>query len=405
MVGAVFIIRMEISCQATGSCPSPALQTQPSTCAMSVAVIIPVYNGENHLRQTLDCVLAQTLRPDEIVVVDDGSTDSSPSIVEEYSGVQLLESPGEGPNAARNHGLRETGAAQVAFLDHDDVWHPQHLQRLSNSLEQEPGSPAAASGRGTFQDGEQPRFAAEARGCYLHDPWDRYPGNAMGEPLVALVRRDALEEVGGWSPQHDGCGDFYLWLKLGLLGPFVVRESATAARRLHDRSFASDLRKNDLLNYYGRHVDASHEALRLRADKGLCTDAYHRRHQAEEAMLDLLRVLLGSEAGSLQRAATKFDRSLSEASRDELRPVWSTFQWYLRPYIQDVGARAFSSQIFRLTERWPRPDSELRSMLREWSFRYTPTFDLISHHPLNALCWSHVLSRMCRRVRIYLHSR
>jgi hypothetical protein len=71
---------------------------------MTVAVVIPLYNGEQHIRESLDSVCAQTCHPDEIVVVDDGSTDASTCIVEEYAEVRLLENPGNGPNALETTG-------------------------------------------------------------------------------------------------------------------------------------------------------------------------------------------------------------------------------------------------------------------------------------------------------------
>ena len=107
---------------------------------MEIAVVIPLYNGERWIRQTLDAVAAQTLAPREVVVVDDGSTDASPSIVaDEYPDVRLVhQSENSGPNAARNRGLRETTAEAVAFLDQDDLWHPEHLRILYSVLGENP---------------------------------------------------------------------------------------------------------------------------------------------------------------------------------------------------------------------------------------------------------------------------
>jgi len=241
---------------------------------MTVAVVIPLYNGEQHIREGLDSVCAQTCHPDEIVVVDDGSTDASTCIVEEYAEVRLLENPGNGPNAARNHGLRTTEAEAVAFMDHDDLWHPEYLQHLSQSLEEEPNSPAAVATKTCFQDGEAPQYSVGPHNCTRHDSWEVYPVTAFGPPSLALCRRNSLEAVDGWSPQHDGCGDYLTWLKLGLLGSFVASESSTAAYRHFENSYSSELRGDQLLRYYGRHVDASQKALTLRENRGLDAEEY-----------------------------------------------------------------------------------------------------------------------------------
>lgn len=103
----------------------------------AVSVVIPVYNCERYLRQTLDSVLAQDFRDFEIVVVDDGSTDASRRIVEEYmtrepQRIRLIPLQNGGVCIARNTGLRESRGRYVAMLDHDDYWYPN---KLSSQLE------------------------------------------------------------------------------------------------------------------------------------------------------------------------------------------------------------------------------------------------------------------------------
>ncbi len=367
---------------------------------MSIAVVIPIYNGEKHISETLDSVLAQTLSPEEILVVDDGSTDASASIISTYPEVGLLENPGDGPNAARNHGLRKTNAEQVAFIDHDDLWHPEHLHRLSHFLTSETDSPAAVASRTRFRDGDAPQYSVESQDVDLRNPWDDYPGNAIGEPLVALIRRDALESVDGWSTRHDGCGDYHLWLKLGLLGPLVVSESATAAYRNNvDGSVSSRLRKDNLLYYYEQHVYASHDALKLREERGLDTEVYERRSRAQAALLELLRVLLTEKDGDLQQAAKQFDRNVAGEFPEGISPMWSTFQWYVSPTVQEVGPRNFAFRLFGLVDRWPYTDSHLRSLFQEWAYNLTPATGLLLQHPWRISSFRHLLKRGYGRIR------
>jgi glycosyltransferase involved in cell wall biosynthesis len=95
-----------------------------------ISCIVPVFNGERYLTEALDSILAQTYRPLEIIVADDGSTDATAAVVASYGAeVRYLFQANAGPAAARNLGLNTAQGAFVAFLDHDDLWHPEKLTR------------------------------------------------------------------------------------------------------------------------------------------------------------------------------------------------------------------------------------------------------------------------------------
>jgi glycosyltransferase involved in cell wall biosynthesis len=95
-----------------------------------VSCIVPVFNGERYLREALDSILAQTYRPLEVVVADDGSTDGSAAVAAAYGDrARWLSQPTAGPAATRNLGLRAARGEFVAFLDADDLWHPEKLSR------------------------------------------------------------------------------------------------------------------------------------------------------------------------------------------------------------------------------------------------------------------------------------
>jgi glycosyltransferase involved in cell wall biosynthesis len=95
-----------------------------------VSCIVPTYNGEAYLCEALDSILAQTYRPLEVIVADDGSTDATADIAERFGApVRVVRQANAGPAAARNLGVREASAAFVAFLDQDDLWHPDKLAR------------------------------------------------------------------------------------------------------------------------------------------------------------------------------------------------------------------------------------------------------------------------------------
>jgi len=95
-----------------------------------ISCIVPVFNGERYLREALESIFQQTYQPLEVIVVDDGSTDGTASILTSYGErIRPLWQPNAGPAAARNLGLAAAQGEFIAFLDADDLWHPEKLTR------------------------------------------------------------------------------------------------------------------------------------------------------------------------------------------------------------------------------------------------------------------------------------
>src|SRR5262249_59293001 len=96
----------------------------------TISVVIPCYNGARFLRETLASVLAQTLPPLEVLVIDDGSTDDSGAVAESFGPpVRVIRQPNQGESVARNRGIEEAKGEWVGFLDADDLWNPDKLER------------------------------------------------------------------------------------------------------------------------------------------------------------------------------------------------------------------------------------------------------------------------------------
>lgn len=96
----------------------------------TVSVVIPAFNAESFLGEALDSVLGQTARPTEVIVVDDGSTDGTRALVRRYSdAVRLVTQDNGGAARARNVGARQATGEWLAFLDADDVWLPEKLEK------------------------------------------------------------------------------------------------------------------------------------------------------------------------------------------------------------------------------------------------------------------------------------
>jgi len=102
---------------------------------ITISVIIPAYNAENFLARTIDSVLAQTYKPLEIIIIDDGSKDNTAAVAKKYrDNILYVFKENGGESSARNAGIKYSKGSWIAFLDHDDTWHPHHLMNAVNTI-------------------------------------------------------------------------------------------------------------------------------------------------------------------------------------------------------------------------------------------------------------------------------
>jgi glycosyltransferase involved in cell wall biosynthesis len=156
-----------------------------------ISCIVPVFNGERYLGEALDSVLAQGYRPLEIIVADDGSTDGTAATVAAYGDqVRYLRQPNKGPAAARNFGLEAARGEFIAFLDQDDLWHPEKLTRQFGRFETQPELDASVTHVRLFWDAALRLEEEQFRG---HRITRDLPGYITG---TLLARRTLFEAVG-----------------------------------------------------------------------------------------------------------------------------------------------------------------------------------------------------------------
>ena len=161
-----------------------------------VTVVMPVRDGGAWLAETVRAVAAQRGVRLQCIAVDDGSTDGSATLLRRH-GWTVLATDGVGPNIARARGLTVAAGDMIAFLDQDDVWHPDHLALGSRMLEAVPEAPAVVARRVAFR-GRCPPLGGRRLGPPTFDPWAVYPINVIDAPSMVLVRRGPLESAGGW---------------------------------------------------------------------------------------------------------------------------------------------------------------------------------------------------------------
>jgi len=199
----------------------------------AVSVVIPAYNAERYLGETLDSVLAQTYRDFEVVVVDDGSTDSTRDIVASYGEpVRCIEQANAGPSAARNHGVREARGEAVAFVDSDDLWMPEKLAHQMPLFD--------AEGRVGLVYSEAERMASD--GSPIPTTRRTKPqGDVFLDLLVknhcptsaVVVRRECFLAAGGFPEDMVWAEDWCLWLRIARRWQFRAVQEVLVRHRVH----------------------------------------------------------------------------------------------------------------------------------------------------------------------------
>jgi glycosyltransferase involved in cell wall biosynthesis len=180
-----------------------------------VSVVLPVHDGERFLAEAVDSILGQTLGDLELVVVDDGSTDATRSILAGYDDPRLrvVAQPHRGLVAALGAGIAESGAAYLARMDVDDVSEPLRLERQLELLERHPRVGMAATwvavvdeeGRELRRHVLPPEHDDLVRRLLLRNPFQH--GSV-------LIRRAALDAAGGYRDDYGANEDYDLWRRL-----------------------------------------------------------------------------------------------------------------------------------------------------------------------------------------------
>lgn len=192
---------------------------------MYISVVIPLYNKKNAIEDALDSVFNQTVLPDEIIIVNDGSTDGSEKIVEllNHPLVLLIHQKNEGVSAARNKGINKAKNEWIAFLDADDVWMPNYLKEITDLLPSFPESSVLATAY-ELQDSSGNRTPIILNKIPFKGNFGKltnyFEVAACSHPPLwssaIVVKKSALQGVGGFPVGIKSGEDLLTWAKLAV---------------------------------------------------------------------------------------------------------------------------------------------------------------------------------------------
>jgi glycosyltransferase involved in cell wall biosynthesis len=201
-----------------------------SGTAPTISVVIPVYNGERYLGEAIESALGQTLRPLEVIVVDDGSTDGSLTVARRYpSPVRVVEHCHAGAGAARNLGAGLATGDLLAFLDADDRWAESKSARQWDALRRAPALDAVLGCVRQLHDGPEWTEGVAAPSCGAEHLVPGYVPGAM------LIRREAFFRVGPFRTQWR-VGEFIDWFARATEARLAIEvlPDLVLWRRVHD---------------------------------------------------------------------------------------------------------------------------------------------------------------------------
>jgi glycosyltransferase involved in cell wall biosynthesis len=255
-----------------------------------------------YLGDALDSAFAQTHRPLDVVVVDDGSTDETPAIVQRWNGVRYIRQEHAGVSAARNAGIRESSGAYIAFLDADDLWAPDKLAAQLPLLEKDPAVGLVSSDFAIQSaDGHiRPSYFATSEPQWVDgDVFDRVLEGCSIPPSAAVVRRSAIEALGGFDTSLAVGEDLHLFLRIAHAWKVVAVPRALCTKRASgarplEETVSGSLRMLDRLAESLPHLSRRRRQLirRRRAELELELGRYRvRAGRAGEGRRDLTRAV------------------------------------------------------------------------------------------------------------------
>lgn len=251
-----------------------------SQTSIKITAVIPAYNNGTYLRRSINSALNQTRAADEIIVIDDGSTDNTSDIAHEFSDqIRYIHQENAGASAARNTGIQAATGNWIAFLDADDEWLPHHLQTQTDLLAKNPhlvwttGNYKKCLCWENRQADNLPLEKIQKVLCdreYIEDYLISYPQGFTGHTDTMVIQRQALLEAGLFTVGQKRANDLDLWWRIAYRWPqigFVAEPLAIHHMDVHGSISRTYSQIELYRNLIDRHLKLAKEHHRLDALK------------------------------------------------------------------------------------------------------------------------------------------
>ncbi len=214
---------------------------------MSISVIVPVFNGEKTIKETIDSILNQTFKDIELIIINDGSNDKTLEILENIldSRIKIFSYNNAGLSASRNRGISQAKREYISFIDADDLWTSDKLELQWRALQENPQAAVAYSW--TDYIDESSKFLKSGRRITVN-------GNAFSQLLIfnflengsnPLIRQTAIEKVDGFDESLPAAEDKDMWLRLAANYEFVCIEKPQILYRTSTTSMSTNLKRQE----------------------------------------------------------------------------------------------------------------------------------------------------------------
>ena len=181
---------------------------------MNISVVIPSYNRREFLKRSIDSVINQTKKPLEIIVVDDGSTDGTETMIKsDYDFVKFIKQKNKGVSAARNIGIKVSIGEWICFLDSDDEWKKDKLEKQINAMKSNPGYKFFHSNEIWIKNGLRINQKKKHK-KYGGDIFDKCLDMCRISPSSVMIDKTVFDEVGNFNEDLVVCEDYELWLRI-----------------------------------------------------------------------------------------------------------------------------------------------------------------------------------------------
>jgi len=196
-----------------------------------VSVVIPTYNRAEWIGGAVESVLSQEFQNYELIVVDDGSTDETPKVLERYSDrIRMIRQANCGVSAARNTGVASSNGDFIAFLDSDDLWLPGKLSRQVVFFQQNSDARICQTNEIWIRNGVRvnPGKRHRKRSGQIFAPSLRL---CLVSPSAVMLRKKLFDDIGGFDEDLPACEDYDLWLRIGSRYPIYLIDEPLIVKR------------------------------------------------------------------------------------------------------------------------------------------------------------------------------